>query len=694
MQDASESRDSLRGVLCDRFGFADFRANQEAVCQAAVDGHDVLLVMPTGAGKSLCYQLPGVVRGGTTLVISPLIALMEDQRRKLELHGFNAARIHSGMDRGYSRTACVAYLNGDLDFLFIAPERLRVPGFPEMLAKRKPTLIAIDEHCISQWGHDFRPDYRLLGQHLDALRPSPLIALTATATPVVQDDIVLQLNLYKPGRFIHGFRRHNLAIEAVETPVPDRPERIAMLLSEADRQPAIVYAPTRKLSEEISARLREQHRAAAYHAGMDAADRDSVQRDFLDGRLEIVVATTAFGMGIDKADVRTVIHASLPGTLEGYYQEIGRAGRDGLPSRAILLYSFQDRRLHEFFFEREYPEIGVLKSIFGACRPEPREREAVRRKLNLDAEQFDKAVERLQLLGVCATESDGAIYSTASTERGVAGNSLWQAAYAAQLSQRRSQIDAMQRFAESHQCRMAALVRHFGDTEDKSPYCGQCDVCSPERVVAQQLRELSALEEKAVTAVVRELSTGAARSTGKLHREIFPREEISRDQFEAVLSALVSGGYLFMEDASFEVDGRSQKYRRVGLTRDGEDFGADDLALLRVREAFETRRASNSAGRRAKEAGVKKKPGAKAAVVSDAALNTEETALEQRLRLWRSVEAKKQGFPAYCVFPDKTMRAIVMERPTTVDELMMVDGIGPAKVTRYGAEICRICSGA
>jgi superfamily II DNA helicase RecQ len=161
MQDASESRDSLRGVLCDRFGFADFRANQEAVCQAAVDGHDVLLVMPTGAGKSLCYQLPGVVRGGTTLVISPLIALMEDQRRKLELHGFNAARIHSGMDRGYSRTACVAYLNGDLDFLFIAPERLRVPGFPEMLAKRKPTLIAIDEaHCISQWGHDFRPDSR------------------------------------------------------------------------------------------------------------------------------------------------------------------------------------------------------------------------------------------------------------------------------------------------------------------------------------------------------------------------------------------------------------------------------------------------------------------------------------------------------------------------------------------------------
>ena len=215
-------------MLADRFGFADFRANQEAVCEAAQAGRDVLLVMPTGAGKSLCYQLPGIVRGGTTLVISPLIALMEDQFWKLQQLGFRAARIHSGLDRSDSRAACVAYLAGGLDFLFIAPERLRVPGFPEMLAKRKPTLIAVDEaHCISQWGHDFRPDYLLLGHYLKLLRPAPIIALTATATPIVQDDIVRQLALTATSRFIHGFRRHNLAIESVETSVPDRPGRIA-----------------------------------------------------------------------------------------------------------------------------------------------------------------------------------------------------------------------------------------------------------------------------------------------------------------------------------------------------------------------------------------------------------------------------------------------------------------------------------
>src|SRR5580700_8674320 len=207
----------LTALLARTFGFASFRANQEAVCRAAVEGKDVLLVMPTGSGKSLCYQLPAIARGGTALVISPLIALMEDQVAGLKSRGFAVERIHSGRDRAASRQACIDYLNGNLQFLFIAPERLRVAGFPEMLAKRKPSLIAIDEaHCISQWGHDFRPDYRMLGAHLPSLRPAPVIALTATATPIVQDDIAVQLGLAQPRRFIHGFRRDNIAIEVVE----------------------------------------------------------------------------------------------------------------------------------------------------------------------------------------------------------------------------------------------------------------------------------------------------------------------------------------------------------------------------------------------------------------------------------------------------------------------------------------------
>src|SRR5947209_7154391 len=247
---------TLESLLHSTFGFSEFRANQEAVCRAATEGRDVLLVMPTGAGKSLCYQLPAVARGGTALVISPLIALMEDQVSKLAALGLRVARIHSGLQREQSRQACLDYLNGELDFLFIAPERLRVPNFPQTLAKRKPALIAIDEaHCISAWGHDFRPDYRTLGEHLPTLRPAPIIALTATATPTVQRDIVTQLQLEKPALFIHGFRRDNLAIEVVEMSKPRRHGFTVDLLRSPESRPAIVYAPSRKAAEDLDGEL-------------------------------------------------------------------------------------------------------------------------------------------------------------------------------------------------------------------------------------------------------------------------------------------------------------------------------------------------------------------------------------------------------------------------------------------------------
>ncbi len=370
--------EGLGRLLRERFGFDSFKPFQEQACRAATAGRDALLVMPTGAGKSLCYQLPGLARGGTTLVVSPLIALMEDQVAKLTKHGMAAERIHSGRGREASRGACRAYLDGRLDFLFIAPERLKVPGFPEMLAKRRPTLVAVDEaHCISQWGHDFRPEYRMLGERLPLLRPAPIIALTATATPDVQDDIVAQLGLGQGLRFIHGFRRTNIAVEVVEKSPGARAEAVGQLLARADRRPAIVYAPTRRDAESIAAELSGIAKAAPYHAGLPAAERARVQTAFLEGRIDVVVATIAFGMGIDKSDVRTVVHTSLPATLEGYYQEIGRAGRDGAPSRAVLFHSFVDTKTHEFFHERDYPEVATLQALFEKLRDAPAPREAI-----------------------------------------------------------------------------------------------------------------------------------------------------------------------------------------------------------------------------------------------------------------------------------------------------------------------------
>lgn len=463
---------SLESLLRERFGFPAFRAHQQAVCEAATAGNDVLLVMPTGAGKSLCYQLPGLARGGTTLVISPLIALMEDQVQRLQSLGLRAERIHSGRSRLESRQVCIDYVAGALDYLFIAPERLGVSGFPELLARRPLGLIAIDEaHCISQWGHDFRPDYRLLGQRLPQLRPAPVVALTATATPLVQRDIATQLGLGESARlFIHGFRRHNLALEALEVPQKERPGRALAWLSNPERLPAIAYAPTRKLAESVAQLLATKHRVAAYHAGLSPEVRDRVQTDFLAGKLDVVVATVAFGMGVDKADIRTVLHLALPGSVESYYQEIGRAGRDGKPSRAVLMHHATDRKTHDFFLERDYPDVQVLEKLFAGLKAKPVTPETLRKKTRVKKADFAKALEKLWVHGGVQGVSE---------EQLVRGSEGWRAPYAAQRALRIEQLALMAKFAQSKQCRMVALVEHFGDSADSAAPCGHCDACAP-----------------------------------------------------------------------------------------------------------------------------------------------------------------------------------------------------------------------
>ncbi len=673
---------SLVEILHRYFGFASFRANQEDVCRAAIEGRDVLLVMPTGAGKSLCYQLPAIARGGTTLVVSPLIALMEDQVAKLAGQGLRVARIHSGRERGESRQACIDYLNGELQFLFIAPERLRVPGFAEMLAKRKPALIAIDEaHCISAWGHDFRRDYRTLGQHLPSLRPAPVIALTATATPLVQDDIVRQLGMPSAERFIHGFRRDNLAIEIVEAPKPRRFELTRELLSEEARRPAIVYAPSRKEAESLAAELSPLFPSAAYHAGLDAQHRDRVQQAFLSGELQTVVATIAFGMGIDKADVRTVIHTAMPATLESFYQEIGRAGRDGKPSRTVLMYSWADRRLLEFFLERDYPSAETLREIVRAIPPKGIDKDELRESLRMDAEAFERALEKLAVHGGAMVD-----YSDHVT----AGDRDWNDAYAAQISRRQSQIDQVMQYASASQCRMSALVRHFGDREDGRRPCGKCDFCSPERCIAQQFRAPSEIEQDAMAKALKALRSGQSISTGQLHKQLFPHEELGRNDFESLLGVLAAAGLVSIEEAVFEKEGRSINYRKVSLTADAEDLNQRVLGGLMVKDGFGTVVMKLAPKKRA--APEKSTPSTEDAASEVAELTGRAGELWEKLRTWRLEEAKKLGVRAFHILGNKTLRAVAVEEPRTLGELMAVSGIGPAKAEKFGEAICRVCS--
>ncbi|HSN89161.1 MAG TPA: ATP-dependent DNA helicase RecQ, partial [Thermoanaerobaculia bacterium] len=677
----------LDDFLKNPFRLQSFRPYQEAVCRAVVEGKDVLLVMQTGAGKSLCYQLPGLARGGTTLVVSPLIALMEDQVGKLRELGLRAERIHSGRDRSASRQVCVDYLAGRLDFLFIAPERLSVPGFPEMLAKRKPTLVAIDEaHCISQWGHDFRPDYRLLGGRLPLLRPAPVIALTATATPLVQQDISEQLGLVNAGRFIHGFRRTNIAVEVVEMKPSDRREAVHRILADPSRRPAIVYAPTRKEAEALGVELQEHFPAAAYHAGMTTVMRDRVQTGFLSGQLQVIVATIAFGMGVDKANVRTVIHTGMPGSVEGYYQEIGRAGRDGKPSRAILLYSFADRRNHEWFHSRDYPGVDVLERIFRSLNAEPRAGERLRDRLEIDEEVFEKALEKLWIHGGAQVDADGNV---------TLGASGWQRPYLSQRDHKLAQLEQMVRCAEAHGCRMLELVRHFGDQEDSGETCGICDTCAPDACVARTFRRPNALESDLAGRVLFALRRRDGQTTGQLYREVCPDELSDRKSFEHLLGSMTRAGLLQLAEDSFEKDGKLIRFQRATLTPEGYRGDPDVVARIEMpEETPKTRKKRDRKERGEKRAASSRQETARPFRPTQEGLLGPASApppvspqLVETLKAWRKSEAQRRRVPAFRILTDRALTALAAERPRSEADLLNVPGIGPTIVEKYGREI-------
>ena len=348
------------------FGFNRFREGQAEVIEAVLGGQDVIVVMPTGGGKSLCYQLPALLLEGTTLVISPLIALMKDQVDSLAARGIAATFINSSLSFDEQLTRLGAMARGGYRLVYIAPERFRNARFLEALREVKVSLFAVDEaHCVSQWGHDFRPDYLRLREAAEALGRPQIIALTATATPFVRSDISEQLGLRSPANSIAGFDRHNLALRVLHCKTERERTLQAAAIAQAAVGSGIIYAATRKNVEQVAEQLvRRGLHVAAYHAGLDEATRTRVQDRFMAGELKAIIATNAFGMGIDKADLRFVTHYNLPGSIEAYYQEIGRAGRDGLPSVCTLLFNYVDTRTQNFFIEGSYPPPDLIRHVY------------------------------------------------------------------------------------------------------------------------------------------------------------------------------------------------------------------------------------------------------------------------------------------------------------------------------------------
>lgn len=354
-----------------RFNLASFRPGQRDVIESVLANHDCLCIMPTGGGKSLCYQFPSVVREGTTLVISPLIALMKDQVDALQALGLRATYINSSLSASEQFERMNQMASGAFDLVYVAPERLRNTRFQEAVRQMKLQLLAVDEaHCISEWGHDFRPDYARLGRFRERLGFPQTIALTATATPTVRRDVVELLGLREPTTFITGFARPNLRFEVLQANGEAEKDQVLIDFLRTNPGAGIVYAATRKRCEQVVELIGSlaNRKVGVYHAGLQPDQRRQVQEDFMAGRKEIIVATNAFGMGIDKAALRFVVHYNMPGTLEAYYQEAGRAGRDGLPSRCLLLFSYGDTKIQEFFIDSAYPARDVVARVYNYLR--------------------------------------------------------------------------------------------------------------------------------------------------------------------------------------------------------------------------------------------------------------------------------------------------------------------------------------
>jgi ATP-dependent DNA helicase RecQ len=587
--------------LRQHFGFEDFREGQREVIRSILEGKDAVVVMPTGSGKSLCYQLPALILDGVTLVVSPLIALMKDQVDALQARGLPATFINSSISETEQHARIEALRRGENKLVYIAPERFRSSRFTSALQQIPISLFAVDEaHCISTWGHDFRPDYLRLRGVIRSLGTVQTLALTATATPYVRSDIIQQLGLNQPQTFVSGFDRPNLSIEVVHT--EREREKIARIRTLAKQNPGsgIIYAATRKAVEQVGTKLKALDlRVTLYHAGMTDAQRVKAQDEFMSGRTQIIVATNAFGMGIDKPDIRFVVHYQMPGSIEAYYQEIGRAGRDGLPSTCMLLFNYADKNTHDFFIEGSYPDFSVVKQVYDALA------QTELRRIELSTTEIARRTGERNEMAVQSAlyvlERAGHIQRTAAAlNRGGRGAQqgrsilMLDPAPVTQLRvdprdiSRRGELErrklrAMIDFCYTDYCYRAHILNYFGDRHHERQ-CGTCGNCQPKASApvvydeepAPILRDASprALSDDELLRV-RKILACAKRMNGRFGKKMLVStlrgslskqvltarlnelstygllKDMASDELQAYVDALVAGGCLRVKGGAY-----------------------------------------------------------------------------------------------------------------------------------------------